>query len=195
MLFNNTKCLMICCYQTWFWSEFLFISHLEQKVTIAKKIAFLQSWSLVLRSPIAPRSFDQITIAIRSRKKIVDRHCRSKDRRSLMLWFFVTFSFSFGWMKIGRWPVAEHLSKGAIAFVPNYSLDLIKIIQSKIFESCQDSDINEMNSRFDLGDVLTLVECYERMIDIFGKLQSMIKLRRVLYNVFFALILLNVCFT
>ena len=98
-------------------------------------------------------------------------------------------------MKIGRWPVAEHLSKGAIAFVPNYSLDLIKIIQSKIFESCQDSDINEMNSRFDLGDVLTLVECYERMIDIFGKLQSMIKLRRVLYNVFFALILLNVCFT
>ena len=55
-----------------------YLEHIEQKVTIAKKIAFSRSRSLILRSPIAPRSFDQMAIA--------DRNRRSKDRRSLMLW-------------------------------------------------------------------------------------------------------------
>ena len=68
--------------------ELIFIikSSLEQKVTIAKKIAFLRSRLLILRSPIAPRSFDQIAIADRdpiAKNMMVDRDCWSKDRR----WF------------------------------------------------------------------------------------------------------------
>ena len=48
---------------------------------IAKKIAFLRSRSLILRSPIVPRSFDQMAIA--DPDPIVKK---TIDRQSLMLW-------------------------------------------------------------------------------------------------------------
>ena len=41
MIFSNGKYLILCRYRTWFWAKLFITSNLEQKVTIAKKIALI----------------------------------------------------------------------------------------------------------------------------------------------------------